>query len=380
MAEGRVTALDFELTEDIKNLIAELETVNDFAGYYKLSHSLFEEERRRAGLSRMMHYMPPEASSEDEQEIVMVINGFGKPKNTVQQKAANVFRILQFPEEKANERINFNYLKKLHKVAVAKLPEEADAAKFREKTSGLFGINRVEDDSLPNPNDYAAAFNQLTDNHKLHPLIKAWMVYYFIRAIKPFYTENELIASSVCYNILEAEGYGFNSLLKLEKYVWHSKRMMAYNISNFESQDFETRMRANLTSYITISLQGMLTNVKIIEELYFNKLKEKAGMKDATPQQLNNFNFWMDVGFPIHREKLENLNTRQEEIIWQVCNNSTITTNQLMGIFNVAEDVINSDFAKLIGMGILTITGNSGLSFDYKSHTPDAAIEYTFTF
>jgi len=340
--------LDFELTKEMRGLIMQIITMRDLGIFLGIQPNSFKNERAEIEVRRVKHYFP-----EINIEVLTVEDLM---RGEEEQRACNIAKAYRMIEKGRAEKLSKNLLLKIHSTVSEKLsPEEPLEKPFRvDVKKDLFSF--VSDTRYANSEqieDFLEDVISIANDPGAEPLVKCWLVYYMLVAIKPFNDDNEAIARLTCYAILKQENLHFNFLLSLEEYVFGSAGFIAYSYL-YEQESFQKKMERDLTGYLTICLQSMLQNVEAIEKEYFIiAAKEQLDYDTLPPRSKNFINFWLKKGFYQNYETIFNLSARQHEILVHLLKNGGISTKDLSTIFEVDRKTIQRDFSQLIDFNII---------------------------
>ena len=334
------------------------ELLNDFARWFGLTGISFDSERRQGDLGRLLHYLPSHIAAIDEQQLIAYVNHPDEELEPEAQRLLNIRKALQFCRV-AEEPHGIPLLQKIHNILLNKLPAAANAARLR--TDG-------DNPDASRLNVLAEDFTSLANDKNTHPLIRVWILYYFLTSARFFDAENDTLAIIFSYYFMQREGYNYRHLLKLEKYILHSKKYMAYSINYLENKKFDALLRNDLSSYLQICMQGFDQNLDFVKEMYHAAVKKRLEYSQLTPRQKNAVNYWLEKGFPMHRHRLNDLNVRQRDMLFRLYTDLELSTSEAAVLYNADRKTIQDDLTPLLQMGIAILKGSGkdmrfGLNF-----------------
>jgi len=334
--------LDFEVTKEMRGLIMQIIRMRDLGVFLGMQPNDFKHVRAVIERGRVKHYFP-EINAE-------ILSGEDLKLNEDEQRACNIARAYRLVEKGRAEKLSKNLLLKIHSAVSEKLEPAEPESLFREdKKKDLFSF--VSDVRYANSlqiEDFLEDVFATANDPAAEPLIKCWLVYYMLAAIKPFESDNELIARLACYAVLKHDNLHFNFLLNLEEYIFGSAGFIAYSYL-YEQENFPKKMQRDLTSYLTICLEAFLQNVKAMEKEYFlPAAKAELGYEPLPPRAKNFINFWLKKGYYANYETIFNLSLRQHEILLHLLKNGGISTKDLSTFLEVDRKTIQRDFSQLI--------------------------------
>lgn len=362
--------LTYQLSPDAAATLTEAAELMDFARYFRLGDASFPEQRKQTLINRLIHYLPGGMEASEEQNILFLINELKEPQTETEQQVFNIYKLFRFIDEEAGSEnpasIDVALLLKLHKIALLKLPAAFAAGQLRGYEQNLFTLSDAG--YLYPATQVLQAWLEdlfiLAEDKNIHSLQRCWLVYYVFMAIKPFDAGNDIVARALCYYMLQREQYGFYGLLRLEKFVFHSKKLMMYEANHFDNKNYLDRLSLDLTSFLQICLQGFHQNLESVKNIFLKAVKDETGFASLGARQKNLINFWLEKGFKLHKEKLAALNERQKDVLFQILKNGSVSTSDLVPLYNVDRKTIQRDFGVLTELGIVEIKGG-GRSLRY---------------
>ena len=332
----------------MKDILRKAEELNEFASWFGLTQVSFDAERKQSDLGRLLHYLPDHATAVDEQQLVNYVYRPEDEMTPEAQRLVNIRRALQFCRV-TEEAHGIPLLQKIHNILLNKLPEEDTAGRMR--TAGdnppHTMLRALQDD-----------FTALANDISIHPLVRVWLLYYYLRNARFFETENDTLAIIFAYYFLQREGYGYRHLLKLEKYIIHSKKYMAYSINYFENKSFDHKINTDLSAFLLVCLQGFEQNLGFIEDKYQQAVKKRLEYGALKPRQKNAVNYWLEKGFNLNHSRLNALNARQRDILFRLYTQVEISNSEVAGLYNVDKKTVQDDLSVLFQMGIATLKGS----------------------
>ena len=339
---------NFKLNDEAKFILERADELNKFARWFGLTNVSFDTERRQSDLGRLLHYLPEHASAFDEQQIINFVYRPEEEMTPEAQRLINIRKALQFCRV-TEENYGTPLLQKLHAILSFKLAMEDESGRVR---------NNGENPSASMVRALLDDFTALSIDQSIHPLIRVWLLYYYIYTARFFNTHNEVLAIIFCYYFLQREGYGYRHLLKLEKYVLHSKKFMAYSMMYFKNNSFDQGNTLDLSNFLSICLQGFDQNLNAINEKYLLSVKKQLEYSLLKPRQKNAVNYWLEKGFKLHQGMLSSLNPRQREILYQLYTQVELSTSSLAIQYNVDKKTIQDEIAVLLNCGIASLKGS----------------------
>jgi Fic family protein len=356
----------FKLSSQMKAVLQKADALNDFARWFGLTGMSFDLERRNADLGRLIHYLPAHLPAQNEQQIMAFVNSQAEEAGPDAQRILNIRKALQFCRV-SEEPFGMPVLQKIHNILLNKLPESI--------TGGMLRAEGGDGSLYPSASKmilYREDFTALANNKEIHPLIRAWLLYYTMMSVHFFDFENEALAIIFCYYFLQREGYGFKHLLRLEKFILHSKKYMAYSINYFEAdKSYKNRLSQDLTSYLENCLQGFENNLAYIRDMFTASVKKRLEYSLLSPRLKNSVNFWLEQGYFHHRRSLTHLNPRQRDLLFRLYTGAELATADIAAIYNTDKKTIHDDMSVLLQAGVAVLKGGGkssrfALNFDLR--------------
>jgi Fic family protein len=231
---------------------------------------------------------------------------------------------------------------------------------LRMETNSLFGgvEEKEHHDTLDkDARQWLEDLVKLINNKDAPAIVKAWLFYYHFLVLKPFASNNELLAYIVCKKILLAGGLDFFNALNLEKYVFRDKNFILVNQGLSALESYEDKLNADLSSYVEYCVYGYKNNIREIRQSVTGVVREQLDYQSLTPRQKNTLNFWLEKAFFIHKDKLDQLSPRQHEMMLLIAKYGSLSNKELVPVFMVDRKTIQRDFNVLLDMKLLEQRG-----------------------
>ncbi len=356
----------FVLDPELEKVLIKADELVDLASFMGLDDDTFRVYKDELDAGRLRYYLPRELNISAEEHLSALLSGDELPQTESDRIALNLYSLFDrstSPEEE--DTFSINTLIELHGTLLRGLPSSWGAGQYRAAGKDIGTLNRPEQ-VFP----YLQKAVQLLTDEEHHPLIRVWLLYYLLHVTIPFEQENEMVIRQFCYAFLEHEGYGFCHLLRLEKYVFHDKRLIGYMTQVMEGRNFLENLEADLSHYLAICLDAFYTNLLNIEHLYHTAIKQSLGYDDLLPRHRNLINFFLMRSFYHFREAMYSFSAFQAEMIVAMLEVGEADSDEIAEAYQLSRDDVQVDMLRLVELGIFKFEhGKFSFDFDLR-HSP----------
>ena len=345
--------LAFQIPAELEAIIKDLEDINDFMAYYDIVPEFYQDKAIEVLKDRIELYSRHEAGGLQE-DIPALLSGENLPETDTAQRLLNIYHLIHFQDQNIAEPISLAALRNMHKQLALRMPHEPGGGELRFQEVGLFGANSL-DPNLPNGDELR---NLLTDllklaiDPKIHSLQRAFLFYFIFINIQPFHQDNEIIAMLASRQILLNDGFDLYGMINLEKHLYYNKRFHLQTAELLHSLNYHQRINTAPTAWLVYCMEAFRHNVQELRHASIGLVKEQLNYQSLSPRQKNVMNFWLEKAFPIHKNKLNNLSLRQQEIVQILVRSGNVANKELATLFSVDRKTIQRDFNELVQLGI----------------------------
>jgi Fic family protein len=344
--------------EMLEQALKEAEEVLEFNSYYGINIALMKRYivlEHREELELLSDWYNTEKADID---FVHLMAGTKDPENDPEQVTLNLSALLKSIADN-KEECSIAYLQKLQGALHLKLQHDNTGIGLRMETNSLFA--KTEETEVHQPLDadskeWLDELLKMANAKDIHPLIRASYFYYYFNVLKPFESNNELLAYLVCKRIIAGKLDIFG-LVNIEKHVLRDKKFMTISKKFHELPDYKDRLAADLNEYTDAFISGYRQSIKAIRQSATDCVREQLDYKNLTPRQKNSLNFWLEKAFFLHREKLGQLSPRQHEMMLLIAKYGSLSNKDLVPVFMVDRKTIQRDFNALLDLKLLDQRG-----------------------
>ncbi len=335
----------------------EIQEIRDFIAYYEVEPPLVKRYARRVLLDELellgSHYNLEKLKI----DIENLVYDNKDPENDTEQLTINLAGILKSLNN-AREDVSLAWLHKIQVALHQQMLHQSAGAGLRMETNSLFGGGAEHEDTLEkDAREWLDETLKMSHAKDIPAPLRAWLFYYYFNVLKPFESNNELLSYISSKKILSSSNYDFFNALNLEKYVFMDKEVVAAFGRLMLVEDFHQRLHADLTEYIHACMEGFLNAIKQIKEAVMQVVREQMDYTSLTPRQKNSLNFWLEKGFFMHKDKLDELTPRQHEIMLLIAKYGSLSNKDLVPVFMVDRKTIQRDFNTLFDLKLLDQRG-----------------------
>ncbi|MGG1660517.1 Fic family protein [Brevibacillus sp. NRS-1366] len=210
------------------------------------------------------------------------------PKNKSERMIINNFQTLIFILENIDRELNEDLFLSVHKqITENTLEPEEQTEKYRDDYVYVFS---QKDETVPvytaphekdvqwMMDDLFTFINSDEAGEFIHPIIKAWIIHFYIVYVHPFFDGNGRVARAFSYMYLLKKGYSFFKFFSVSSII--EKHRNKYYKAIKDSEDYES----DLTYFLVANAE--MTYESIMEVIYrFRKALSKDILKEKLAEE-----------------------------------------------------------------------------------------------
>jgi len=331
----------YTITNKILKYIGTIEACKEIIDHAPLL-PYYEKKFQDDALVRMVHYGTHIEGNEldlsQAEKVVMGQQVIARERDI--QEVINYRKVIEeiedFRSQEPGFKIDEVFIKKLHKMTVAKILPEETTGVYR-KTQVVIKNNQTGDVVFRPPLPLAVgyqiadllAFIQSSESKEIHPVLLSGVVHYEFVRIHPFVDGNGRVARALSTLILFLSGYDIRKFFSLEEYFDSDSGRYYESLQSVEKDNGE------LTQWLEYFTEGLSIELAKVKERVENvsadiHIKERLGGKPLM------------------------LTERQMKIIEYVRKMGYLQNQAFKTLFPmVSEDAVLLDIKTLVGAGLI---------------------------
>ena len=285
-----------------------------------------------------------------------------KPKNKSEQMIFNNYATIRNIVETKNAELTMDQLLYIHRLIVDQtLEDQADEGKFRTDND-VNVVDVLNGEVVHIPPDFKllpvrmqeliAFCNDESDDHFIHPIVKACIIHFMIGYLHPFVDGNGRTARALFYWYLLKKGYWLTEFLSISRLIVKTKVQYADAFLYTETDDND------LTYFIKYNLKVM--------QLAYQELKQYIERKITEGKKLLDF------------QKIDGVNQRQASIIKWIYDEPDLlfSVKEIENRMSVSNQTARTDLDGLVEFGFLQKTSlNKKVKAYHKAPTFDELVQ-----
>ncbi|MFY0675374.1 MAG: hypothetical protein JXQ87_18405 [Bacteroidia bacterium] len=294
----------------------------------------------------------------DYNEVYNALHTKNVQQNEIYHRVNAYTKAYKYIDQRFDE-LTLSNLKKGHEILVRNTSQEKFGGILRNITDNKDSVYELPDeDQLDNLVKVLLKHSKSKRLDK--PVIHALSVYLLFDIVQPFLVQNQCF-SLIFFNVaIKRMGFDLGGLLSFEKYMlrdWNTHKSIKLN-SLFPINAKE-RMQADLTAFFENCYTIINESYLEVEDDLIGALKKSTNYENLKPIQRNSFNYFFELGFKKHYDKIGALNERQQAILRDVVFQRTVTTKQMVMKYRCDRKTVQRDFADLMEVGIVNYEGKT---------------------
>lgn len=205
------------------------------------------------------------------------------PKDKNEQMILNNYNALLFILENIHKDLNEEIFIQIHKIVTLntlEVDEESD--RYRDDQVYVSDPNQTEPVYIPPKailvepmmNSLFAFINNSKDAQFIQPIVKAFIIHFYIGYVHPFYDGNGRVARAFSYMYLLKQGYDFFKFFSISSII--NKHRKKYYKSFIDSEENNNDTTYFITTHLDITLDSIHEVIdKLLRELQSQILEER---------------------------------------------------------------------------------------------------------